>query len=85
MAPAQPLQSLFLLSDEPIGLSTHDGLGMNQTARVIAETALGAASPVAIGIFTARGHSKLSEAVIEPQARCRNALLKRGNCSPRIN
>lgn len=48
------LQPLFLLSDEPIGVSGDDGLKMNQTARVIAEAAPGAATPITIDIFDAR-------------------------------
>ncbi|MFN0134004.1 MAG: P-loop NTPase fold protein [Phycisphaerales bacterium] len=60
MAEAVKLQPLFLLSDEPIGISVDDGLGMNQTARVIAEAALGAATPFTVGIFGAWGHGKTS-------------------------
>ncbi len=54
------LQPLFLLSDEPIDASGDDGLSMNQTARVIAEAALGSATPFTIGIFGAWGHGKTS-------------------------
>lgn len=60
MATPATLQPLFLLSDEPIGVSGDDGLGMNQTARVIAEAALGAATPFTVGIFGAWGHGKTS-------------------------
>lgn len=49
-----------MLSDEPIGVSGDDGLGMNQTARVIAQAALGAATPFTVGIFGAWGHGKTS-------------------------
>lgn len=55
----EDLQPLFLLSDEPIGASGDDGLGMNQTARVIAEDALGAATPFTVVIFGAWGHGRL--------------------------
>lgn len=54
------LRPLFLLSDEPIGVSGDDGLGMNQTARVIAEAALGAATPVTVGVCGDWGSGKTS-------------------------
>jgi hypothetical protein len=60
MSTGDDLLPLFLLSDEPIGVSGDDGLGMNQTARVIAEAALGAATPFTVGIFGAWGHGKTS-------------------------
>ncbi len=56
----EPLRPLFLLSDEPIRLSGDDALGMDQSAQVIAEAALGAATPFTVGIFGAWGHGKTS-------------------------
>ncbi|MBX9735752.1 MAG: hypothetical protein K2X32_02405 [Phycisphaerales bacterium] len=73
MGDAGKLEPLFLLSDEPIRVSGDDGLGMNQTARVIAEAALGAATPFTVGIFGTWGHGKTSllnaaRTLLEPMA-----------------
>jgi len=40
MAAAASLQSLFLLTAQPVGVSGNDGLTLNQTARLIAPSAI---------------------------------------------